>query len=138
MREFCCCSCLPLLPGFACSIHATWGPPFSRALYISTLGVDWRIKGSDSVVEGRVPRRGEGSEPSMLLVFHGRREKKSWPFGGRQSILSCHRRHTARPLFSLTFPAPSQLRAAPPLSSQIPLDKNQHHSHTQLSDSSYA
>ena len=26
-------SCLPLLPSFACSIHATWGPPFSRALY---------------------------------------------------------------------------------------------------------
>ena len=21
--------CLPLLPGFPCSIHATWGPPFS-------------------------------------------------------------------------------------------------------------
>ena len=26
--EFCYCSSLPLLPGFACSIHATWGPPF--------------------------------------------------------------------------------------------------------------
>ena len=25
---------LPLLPGLACSIHATWGPPFSRALYL--------------------------------------------------------------------------------------------------------
>ena len=23
---------LPLLPGFACSNHSTWGPPFSRAL----------------------------------------------------------------------------------------------------------
>ena len=31
--EFCSCCCLPLLPGFACSIHVTWGPPFSRALY---------------------------------------------------------------------------------------------------------
>ena len=27
--EFGTCSCLPLLPGFACGIHATWGPPFS-------------------------------------------------------------------------------------------------------------
>ena len=27
------CSCLPWLSGFACSIHATWGPTFSRALY---------------------------------------------------------------------------------------------------------
>ena len=27
--EFCYCFCLPLLPGLACSIHATWGPPFS-------------------------------------------------------------------------------------------------------------
>ena len=25
---------LPLLPGFACSIHATWGPPLSWVLYI--------------------------------------------------------------------------------------------------------
>ena len=33
--EFCHCSCLPLLPGFACSIHATWELPFSRALLIS-------------------------------------------------------------------------------------------------------
>ena len=31
-----CFSCLPILPGFACGIHATWGPPFSRALYILT------------------------------------------------------------------------------------------------------
>ena len=31
--ELCCCCCLPLLPGIACSFHATWGPPFSRALY---------------------------------------------------------------------------------------------------------
>ena len=23
--DFCPCSCFPLLPGFACSIHATWG-----------------------------------------------------------------------------------------------------------------
>ena len=30
--ECCCCSCLLLLPGLACSTHATWGPPFSRAL----------------------------------------------------------------------------------------------------------
>ena len=33
--EFCFCPCLPLLPGFACSIHSTWGPPFSRALYMT-------------------------------------------------------------------------------------------------------
>ena len=31
--ECCYCSCLPLLPGLACSIHPTRGPPFSRALY---------------------------------------------------------------------------------------------------------
>ena len=30
--EFCSCSCLPLLPQIACSIHATWGPPISGAL----------------------------------------------------------------------------------------------------------
>ena len=35
--EFCYCSFLPLLPGFACNIHATLGPPFSRALYIAGL-----------------------------------------------------------------------------------------------------
>ena len=28
------CCCLNLWPVFACSIHTTWGPPFSRALYI--------------------------------------------------------------------------------------------------------
>ena len=33
--EFCYYSCLLLLPGFASSIHATWGPPYSRALYIT-------------------------------------------------------------------------------------------------------
>ena len=33
--EFCSCCSLPLLPDFACSIHATWGPPLSRALYIN-------------------------------------------------------------------------------------------------------
>ena len=32
--EFCSCSCLPLLPQLSCSIHATWGPPISGALYI--------------------------------------------------------------------------------------------------------
>ena len=32
--ELCSCCCLPLLPGFACSIHTTWGPPFRRALYL--------------------------------------------------------------------------------------------------------
>ena len=31
--DFSYCCCLPLLPGFACSIHATWDPPLSRALY---------------------------------------------------------------------------------------------------------
>ena len=31
--EFCFCCCLPLLPGFVCSIHATWGLPLSPALY---------------------------------------------------------------------------------------------------------
>ena len=31
--EFCYGFCLPLLPGLACSIHATWGQPFSKALY---------------------------------------------------------------------------------------------------------
>ena len=30
LGEFCYCSCLLLPPGFACSIHATWGPPFSE------------------------------------------------------------------------------------------------------------
>ena len=30
--EFFSCCCLPLLPGLACSIHATWGLPVSRAL----------------------------------------------------------------------------------------------------------
>ena len=29
--ELCSCSCLPLQPELACSIHATWGPSFSRA-----------------------------------------------------------------------------------------------------------
>ena len=32
--DLCYCSCLPHLPGFACSIHATWGPSFSQALYV--------------------------------------------------------------------------------------------------------
>ena len=32
--EFCCCCCFPLLPGLACSIHATWGPSFWWALWI--------------------------------------------------------------------------------------------------------
>ena len=31
--ELCCCYCIPLLPAFTCSIHATWGPPLSHALY---------------------------------------------------------------------------------------------------------
>ena len=31
--ELCCCYCLALLPRLSCSIHATWGPPFSQALY---------------------------------------------------------------------------------------------------------
>ena len=35
--EFCYCCCLPLLPGLAFRIHATWGPPFSRALHITHL-----------------------------------------------------------------------------------------------------
>ena len=30
--EFCCCCCLPLMPGPACSIHATWEPPFCLLL----------------------------------------------------------------------------------------------------------
>ena len=29
--------CLPPLPGFARSILATWGPPFSQPLYLDTL-----------------------------------------------------------------------------------------------------
>ena len=33
--EFCYCSCLPHLAGFACS-HATWVPTFSQALYTTT------------------------------------------------------------------------------------------------------
>ena len=32
-REFFSCHFLPLLPGLACSVHATWGLSFSRALY---------------------------------------------------------------------------------------------------------
>ena len=31
--EICSCSCSTFLPDFASSIHATWGPPFSRAVY---------------------------------------------------------------------------------------------------------
>ena len=34
--EFSYCSCLPLRPSLACSIHPTWGPPFIRALYITS------------------------------------------------------------------------------------------------------
>ena len=38
--EFCPCSCLPHLPGFACSIQATWDSPFSQALYpVTTINV---------------------------------------------------------------------------------------------------
>ena len=33
---FCSCCCLALQPELGCSIHATWGPPFSRALYSSS------------------------------------------------------------------------------------------------------
>ena len=31
--EFCSCCCLPLLPQLACSILATWGPPYTGSLY---------------------------------------------------------------------------------------------------------
>ena len=33
--EFCSCCCLPLLLGYAYSIHATLGTPFSRNLYLT-------------------------------------------------------------------------------------------------------
>ena len=45
--EICCCSCLPLLLGLACSIHATWGSPFSQAskcrrlYHLRNLATDW-------------------------------------------------------------------------------------------------
>ena len=43
------CFCLPLLPCLACSIHATWGPPFIRALYIFSFAFNPIIYASDVV-----------------------------------------------------------------------------------------
>ena len=39
--EFCSRYCLSLLPGFPCSMHATWGPPFSPLLHI----LEWPSRG---------------------------------------------------------------------------------------------
>ena len=66
--EICSCYCLPLLPTFSCSIHATWGPNLSAKPCISHVltGFDervvvacedepsWRlgVEGGDDVVEG--------------------------------------------------------------------------------------
>ena len=53
------CSCLPLPPGLACSNHATWGPPFSRARVPPPAMYD-----STSSRRGhKGMRRGEGRRP---------------------------------------------------------------------------
>ena len=50
--EFCYYSCLPLLPGLACIIHATWGPPFSPALYISLTDLVSPLRVDDDGLSG--------------------------------------------------------------------------------------
>ena len=58
LREFCSFSCLPLLPGLACRILATWETPFCRALYtVCTSLLSSQNARKDGVVHstGRVP-----------------------------------------------------------------------------------
>ena len=38
------------LTGFACSIHTTWGPPFSRALYKTSLS---QVFSNDFIIKPR-------------------------------------------------------------------------------------
>ena len=53
--EFCCCSCSPLLPGFACRIHATWEHLLAQPCIHGNqgpqrqMGANWRNNGSQSL-----------------------------------------------------------------------------------------
>ena len=50
--EFCYCSCLPLLPGFACSIHTTWEPPLRKP---SPVGTYWHHRyGQPAIYEYKI------------------------------------------------------------------------------------
>ena len=65
------CYCLPFLPGFACSIHTTWGPTFSRALYILTSSEGSSVR--SAVVAAAIaddPLLGDPLHPAALLVHH--------------------------------------------------------------------
>ena len=45
--EFCSCCCLPLLPQLACSILATWGPPYTGSLYMCSYHPERPVSRSD-------------------------------------------------------------------------------------------
>ena len=69
--EVCSYCCLPLLPVLACTIHATWGPPFSRALYLScptSYPVDDLL--ASFVTFHRQFQRNASSGNSVLHVLH--------------------------------------------------------------------
>ena len=72
--EFCYCSCLPLLPVFTCSFHATWGPPFSRALKYNgciVFGGDPKRRGAWAHPPSRDPALDKkGHSPLTLLLNH--------------------------------------------------------------------
>ena len=91
--ELCCCSCLTLLPGFACSIHATWGPHFSRTLWkaqaskVTVAESDifaWRIRMT-------LPLHKKGTVSSHLFVnfaWQQIRKVHKWNYKSRQKTPS--------------------------------------------------
>ena len=76
LREFCSCCCLPLLPGIAWKILATWEAFFCRALYVPA-------KFSGNLREARVqeppPRneqkRGQGCRASKVSWWQGQQRR---------------------------------------------------------------
>ena len=66
------CYCLPLLPGFACNIHAAFGPPFSQALKIFVYKSSLTERDEDAADAGDpAGDHGEEEDPAPAPLVHG-------------------------------------------------------------------
>ena len=111
--EFCSCCCLPLLPGFACRIHATWGPNLLAKPCVSHVltGLDegvvvacedepsrrLGVEGGDDVVEGDAL-----AQHRVLLVRH-RLHAPAHPPHLLRYVLQKQGRYVAKSIALFTF-----------------------------------
>ena len=99
--EFCSCCCLPLLPGLAWKILATWEPFFCQALYMSPI----RMGQTGHSIRSKIPKILQTSYVHAPLSCRIKFELQHQDFGWMRTFLGQHHEKQAENIYlhSLIF-----------------------------------